>query len=116
MPVMAGVFAVVTFAALGLPGLNSFVGEFMTLLGAWQRAPVLAVFAAIGLILTPVYMLRLFQGVTQGAPSGPVPKSDIVAGQLGLLAPLIILMFVIGLDPALLTNLMTSLGQQGLAR
>ena len=116
MPIMAGVFAIVTFAALGLPGLNSFVGEFMTLLGAWQRAPVLALFAAIGLILTPVYMLRLFQGVTQGAPAGPVPRSDIYAAQLGVLAPLIVLMFVLGLDPALLTNLMTSLGQQGLAR
>src|SRR5205823_3860301 len=79
MPVLTGVFAVVTFAALGLPGLNSFVGEFMTLLGAWQRAPALAAFAAVGLILAPVYMLRLFQGVTQGAPAGPVPKSDIRA-------------------------------------
>ena len=116
MPIMAGVFAIVTFAALGLPGLNSFVGEFMTLLGAWQRAPLLAVFAAIGLVLTPVYMLRLFQGVTQGAPAGPVPRADIYSGQLGVLAPLILLMFVLGLDPALLTNLMTSLGQSGLAR
>ena len=115
VPIMAGVFAVVTFAALGLPGLNSFVGEFMTLLGAWQRSPVLAVVAAIGLVLTPVYMLRLFQGVTQGAPAGPVPKSDVYAGQLGVLAPLLILMFVLGLDPALLTNLMTSLAQTGLA-
>jgi NADH-quinone oxidoreductase subunit M len=116
MPIMAGVFAVVTFAALGLPGLNSFVGEFMTLLGAWQRAPLLAVFGAIGLVLTPVYMLRLFQGVTQGAPAGPVPKSDIYAGQLGLLAPLIILMFAIGLYPNVLTSVMNSLGQNGLYR
>jgi NADH-quinone oxidoreductase subunit M len=116
MPLLAGVFAIVTFAALGLPGLNSFVGEFMTLLGAWQRAPVLAVFGAIGLVLTPVYMLRLFQGVTQGTPLGPVPRSDIYAAQVGLVAPLILLMFVLGLDPALLTNLMTSLGQQGLYR
>ena len=115
MPVMAGVFGVVTFAALGLPGLNSFVGEFMTLLGAWQRAPALAVFGAIGLVLAPLYMLRLFQGVMQGAPMGPVPRSDIYIGQVSLLAPLIVLMFVIGLDPALLTNLMTSLGQIGLA-
>jgi len=114
MPVMAGVFAVVTFAALGLPGLNSFVGELMTLLGAWQRAPVLAVFGAVGLVLAPVYMLRLFQGVMQGAPAGPVPRSDIYVGQVSLLAPLVVLMFVLGLDPALLTNLMTSLGQTGL--
>ena len=116
MPIMAGVFAVVTLAALGLPGLNSFVGEFMTLLGAWQRAPLLAVFGAIGLVLTPVYMLRLFQGVMQGTPAGPVPRSDIYAAQAGVLAPLILLMFVLGLDPALLTNLMTSVGQTGLYR
>ena len=116
MPVMAGVFAVVTLAALGLPGLNSFVGEFMTLLGAWERAPVLAIVGAVGLILAPIYMLRLFQGVMQGAPAGPVPRSDIYAGQLTLIAPLIVLMFAIGLDPAVLTNLMTSLGQTGLYR
>jgi NADH-quinone oxidoreductase subunit M len=116
MPVMAGVFAVVTFAALGLPGLNSFVGEFMTLLGAWQRAPALAIVAAIGLVLAPVYMLRLFQGVMQGEPEGPIPRSDIFAGQLTVLAPLIALMFAIGLYPNVLTGLMTSLGQSGLYR
>jgi NADH-quinone oxidoreductase subunit M len=114
MPVMAGVFAVVTLAQLGLPGLNSFVGEFMTLLGAWQRAPVLAAFGAVGLVLAPVYMLRLFQGVMQDKPAGPAPRSDIYAGQVGVLAPLILLMFAIGLYPAFLTNLMTSVGQTGL--
>jgi NADH-quinone oxidoreductase subunit M len=116
MPVMAGVFLVVTLAALGLPGLNSFVGEFMTLLGAWERAPVLALFGAIGLILAPVYMLRLFQGAMQGAPAGPVPRSDIYASQLLVLTPLVLIMFAIGLYPYLLTNLMSSLGQVGLAR
>jgi NADH-quinone oxidoreductase subunit M len=116
MPVMAGVFIIVTLAALGLPGLNSFVGEFMTLLGAWQRAPALALFGAIGLVLAPVYMLRMFQGAMQGPPAGPVPKTDIYTGQLLLLAPLVLLMFAIGLDPNVLTNLMTSLGQVGLAR
>ncbi len=116
MPVMAGVFAVVTLAALGLPGLNSFVGEFMTLLGAWERLPALAIVAAIGLLLTPVYMLRLFQGVMQGAPEGPVPRADIYAGQLTLLTPLIVLMFALGLEPNVLTGLMTSLGQIGLAK
>jgi NADH:ubiquinone oxidoreductase subunit 4 (subunit M) len=61
-------------------------------------------------------MLRLFQGTMQGAPSGPVPKSDIHTGQLTLLAPLIVLMFAIGLYPNLLTSLMSSVGQAGLAR
>ncbi len=116
MPVMAGVFFVVTLAALGLPGLNSFAGEFMTLLGAWERAPVLALFGAIGLVLAPVYMLRLFQGVMHGVPAGTVPKSDIYAGQLVLVAPLVVLMFAIGLDPNFLTNLMSAVGMPGLAR
>jgi NADH-quinone oxidoreductase subunit M len=116
MPVMAGVFAVVTFAALGLPGLNSFVGEFMTLLGAWQRLPALAIVGAAGLILAPIYMLRLFQGVMQGTPEGPIPRSDIYAGQLAVLTPLIVLMFAIGLYPGALTYLMNALGQTGLYR
>jgi NADH-quinone oxidoreductase subunit M len=116
MPVMAGVFFVVVLAALGLPGLNSFVGEFMTLLGAWQRAPALAVFGAIGLVLAPVYMLRLFQGVMQGEPSGASARSDIRAGQLTLLAPLLALMFAIGLDPNAMTALMSAVGQAGLAK
>jgi NADH:ubiquinone oxidoreductase subunit 4 (subunit M) len=88
----------------------------MTLLGAWERAPVLALFGAIGLILAPVYMLRLFQGIMQGAPGGPAPKSDIYAGQLVLLAPLVVLMFAIGLDPNFLTSLMSAVGMPGLAK
>jgi NADH-quinone oxidoreductase subunit M len=77
---------------------------------------MLAVFGAIGLVLAPVYMLRLFQGTMQGAPAGPEPRSDIYTGQLLLLAPLVLIMFAIGLYPYVLTNLMTSLGQVGLAR
>jgi NADH-quinone oxidoreductase subunit M len=116
MPVMAGVFIVAVLAALGLPGLNSFVGEFMTLLGAWQRAPVLAAIGAIGLVLAPVYMLRLFQGAMHGVPTETRPMADIQAGQLALMAPLILLMFVLGLYPYLLTRLMTALGQAGLGQ
>src|SRR5437879_5515770 len=63
MPILAGIFLVVTLAALGLPGLNSFVGEFMTLLGAWQLSPWLAAAGCLGLLLAPIYMLRLFQGL-----------------------------------------------------
>ena len=122
MPVLAGVFLLVTLAALGLPGLNSFVGEFMTLLGAWQLSPWLAAAGALGLILAPIYMLRLFQGLMYAAPQ-PVPPSggggpsgpeggtaDISRGELALLAPLVVLMLVLGLYPALLTQAMTSLG------
>jgi len=131
MPVMAGVFMVVTLAALGLPMLNSFVGEFMTLLGAWQFQPWLAVVGSAGLVLAPVYMLRLYQGLMYAAPGEQLPppatdhghhgvhppgeaaavaRSDILRGELGLLVPLLLLMALLGLYPYLLTQAMTSLG------
>jgi NADH-quinone oxidoreductase subunit M len=121
MPVLAGVFLVVTLAALGLPGLNSFVGEFMILLGAWAFSPGLTAVATIGLVLAPIYMLRLFQGAMYARPGAelahgheghdehaPPPLPDLRGSQLALLAPLVALMFVIGLDPNLLTRLLTA--------
>jgi NADH-quinone oxidoreductase subunit M len=112
MPVLTGVFTVIVLAALGLPGLNSFVGEFMTLLGAWQLAPAYAIAGAIGLILAPIYMLRLFQGAMYGE-AAKQSVTDLRAGQLMVVAPLVVLMFALGLDPYVLTQAMTSIGQVG---
>jgi NADH:ubiquinone oxidoreductase subunit 4 (subunit M) len=61
-------------------------------------------------------MLRMFQGAMHGEPVGPRPSGDIQAGQLALVAPLIVLMFAIGLYPYALTQLMTSVAQVGLYR
>ncbi len=124
MPVLAGAFLVVTMAALGLPMLNSFVGEFMTLLGAWQFTPWLAVAASSGLILAPVYMLRLFQGLmyagrgqqgppvahAAGAAEAVAARSDLANLEVALLLPLLGLMILLGMYPYLLTQAMTSLG------
>jgi NADH-quinone oxidoreductase subunit M len=118
MPVLAGLFMVVTMAALGLPGLNSFVGEFMTLLGAWQLQPWLAVVAGIGLLLAPIYMLRLFQGVMYAgpgeqavhAPQAPGARIDLRGLEIGILAALVALMFLLGLYPQLISQVMPALG------
>jgi len=130
MPVLAGVFMVVTLAALGLPMLNSFVGEFMTLLGAWQFQTWLAIVGALGLVLAPVYMLRLYQGLMYAGPGEQLPpptdhghhgahppnegaavaRSDILGGEVALLVPMLLLMALLGLYPYLLTQAMTSLG------
>ena len=128
MPVLAGAFLLVTLAALGLPMLNSFVGEFMTLLGAWQLTPWLAVAGCLGLLLAPVYMLRLFQGLMYAGPGeqlqvpvdhghhgihgseNVVTRDDIAGRELALLLPLLGLMILLGLYPYLLTQAMTSLG------
>jgi len=130
MPVLAGVFMVVTLAALGLPMLNSFVGEFMTLLGAWQLAPWLAVAGCLGLLLAPIYMLRLYQGLMYAGPgeqlaaptdhghhgahpsgeAAAVDRTDVRGRELALLVPLLLLMGLLGLYPYLLTQAMSSLG------
>jgi NADH-quinone oxidoreductase subunit M len=110
MPVLTAVFLIVTLAALGLPGLNSFAGEFMTLLGAWGFSPWLAVVGAAGLLLAPVYMLRLFQGAMYGPPR-EAAAADIAPGELALITPLVLLMFVLGFFPYALTRAMAALGQ-----
>jgi len=122
MPVLAGLFMIVTLAALGLPGLNSFVGELMTLMGAWAFSPVLAVVGCVGLVLAPVYMLRLFQGLMYAPPGGelahghgevadaPVARADIARGELALLMPMVALMFLLGLYPYLITRALPALG------
>jgi NADH-quinone oxidoreductase subunit M len=113
MPIMAGLFLVVALAGLGMPLLNSFVGEFLTLLGTFQVSPAWAVIASLGMVLACWYMLRLYQGITQGrlrlpegqdegSASGIVQRRgrlDVGARELVVLAPLLALIVVIGIYP-----------------
>jgi NADH-quinone oxidoreductase subunit M len=113
MPILAGLFLVAALAGLGMPLLSSFVGEFLTLLGAFQVSPAWAVVASLGMVLACWYMLRLYQGVTQGRlrlPNGQVELSadramlrlgrlDVGAVELAVLAPLVALIIVIGVYP-----------------
>src|SRR5690606_31911043 len=66
MPYMGTVTLIFTMASLGLPGLGNFVAEFLTLLGAWKRSPVLTIFATIGLILAAIYAIRIMQKIFYG--------------------------------------------------
>jgi NADH:ubiquinone oxidoreductase subunit 4 (subunit M) len=61
-------------------------------------------------------MLRLFQGAMYAEAPYPKRVDDIHAGQLTLLTPLVALMFALGLAPGVLTSLMTSVAQSGLAK
>lgn len=114
MPVMAGLFLVVALAGLGMPLLNSFVGEFLILLGAFQVSPAWAVVAALGVILACWYMLRMYQGITQGPlmiPGGEdrnsvieqavrrIGRIDLGPVEIVALAPLVALMIFIGVYP-----------------
>jgi NADH-quinone oxidoreductase subunit M len=66
MPRLTAAFLIITLASIGLPGLNGFVGEFLILLGAFRWDPRFVVVAGLGVILSAVYMLWMFQRVYYG--------------------------------------------------
>lgn len=105
MPVFGGISLVVMLSSLGLPGLNGFVGEFSILLGAFNSeflgSPWFAGLATIGVILAAVYLLHMFQKVFLG----PVTKEenlklkDLSPREILTLAPILVVIFWIGLYP-----------------
>jgi len=100
MPWLYGFFLIVTLAGLGMPGMNTFVGEFTIMLGAFQAAPVLAVIAGVGVVLACWYMLRLHQGVMHEPLSPPAERTpDLRWREAGVMAPMVALMLAIGLYP-----------------
>lgn len=67
-PVFAGVFMLVMFASIGVPGLNGFVGEFLILIGSFLTYRWWVVAAVFGVVLAAVYMLWAYQRVFHGVP------------------------------------------------
>jgi NADH-quinone oxidoreductase subunit M len=99
-PIFAALFLIVSLAALGLPGLNGFVGEFLIMLGAWSSFLPLAVAAGIGVILAAWYVLRFYQGAFQDTPVTPTVFGELRIADIGALVPLLALMIVIGVIPS----------------
>ncbi|SMO43747.1 complex I subunit 4 family protein [Fodinibius sediminis] len=105
IPVFAVMFMIATLASIGLPGLNGFIGEFLILNGAFNSEIIpqnaFAVFAALGVILAAVYMLWMYQRVMFGPLKHKVNEKlqDLNAREIGILVPLVILMFWIGIRP-----------------
>jgi NADH-quinone oxidoreductase subunit M len=105
MPKFAVLFAIAMFASVGLPGLNGFVGEFLTLIGAF-RSGVLnnwgyAIFSATGVIFAAVYLLWMFQRVMFGTNDNPKNQtlSDVSAKEMWTLIPLVVFIVWIGVFP-----------------
>ncbi len=117
MPVYVATFGFFVFASAGLPGLSGFVGEFLTLVGAFDLNPWIAVVAAFVMVLAAAYLLWMFQRLVTGDLSDFLRGlghhlTDMRPVEILTLAPLGALVVVLGLFPALLLNLIgPSVGQ-----
>lgn len=105
-PVMAGLALGIVLAALGLPGLNGFAGEFLILLGVFQRVPGWGWAASVALVLAAAYMIRFFQGAWHGTGEdhGELGGSDLMGRERVVLVPLLMLMLLLGLWPSWLVG------------
>jgi NADH-quinone oxidoreductase subunit M len=101
MPLFSAFFLLITLSSIGLPGLNGFVGEFLVLLGAFQKTPLWAAAAATGMIWSAIYMLWMFRRVVFG-PLDRVENQklrEIGAREIAILAPLAALIIFMGIYP-----------------
>ncbi len=117
MPWMYFLFMITALAALGMPGLNGFAGEFMIMLGAFEASWVLAVIAGIGVVLAGWYMLRLHQGLMhdplhKGTKEG---MTDLRLRERWVLIPLCAAMVALGLFPNIVGQLDQGSVQQYMA-
>ncbi|MDR7482585.1 MAG: NADH-quinone oxidoreductase subunit M [Armatimonadota bacterium] len=106
MPRFAAVFTIVMLSSAALPGTNGFAGEFLILLGAFRASRWWAALAAGGVILSAVYLLWAYQRVMHGPVQAAHRErlADLSAREVAVFAPLVVLIFLIGLSPRVLLD------------
>ncbi len=99
-PILTGVFLVACLSTLSLPGLSTFVSEFLVLVGTFSRYRVAGVFAVLGIVLAAIYILWAYQRTMTG-PVRPHTEGfpEINRRELIAVAPLLALIIVVGVYP-----------------
>jgi NADH-quinone oxidoreductase subunit M len=102
MPAYALVFMFFTMANVGLPGTSGFVGEFLTLLGAFKANTLVAILATLGVILSAAYGLYLYRRMVFGVLDKPSLAGilDVNRREIAILSPLVVLTIFLGVYPA----------------
>ncbi len=100
-PRLGVMMLIAAMAALGLPGLSGFAGEFLILIGSWQTQPVFTSIALVAVVLACVYMLKLLQGTMHGPVRVPDERtvSEMRPREAWLLAPLLAGIIFLGVWP-----------------
>ncbi|MCA1583685.1 MAG: NADH-quinone oxidoreductase subunit M [Acidobacteria bacterium] len=101
MPRLTAAFLIITLASVGLPGLNGFIGEFLIMLGGFRWDPRYVVVAGLGVILSAVYMLWMFQRVYYGSITHEENRTlpDLSPREWGVVAPLCAMAIFMGVAP-----------------
>ena len=128
-PLLAGAFLVAGLSSLALPGTNSFVSEFLVLVGSYPRQPVFTILATVGIIFAALYVLWVYQRTMQGPLRGAAvldgvggpgtmldpavaasrtPRfPDLGRREIAVLTPLIVLILVLGFFPGPVLDVIT---------
>jgi NADH-quinone oxidoreductase subunit M len=105
-PLLSGVFLVAGLSSLALPGLSTFISEFLVLVGTYQRYTVAAVLATVGIIFAALYILLMYQRTMQGPLSAAhQAMRDLRPREVLAVAPLLALMIFFGFYPKPLTDI-----------
>ncbi len=102
-----GIMMVTGFASLGLPGLAGFISEFLVFRGAFDTLPIMAIIGVIAIVLTAAYILwkiiqYIFLGEFNQERWGGL--TDVVAYEVWTMAPLVVLMILVGVYPPIVLN------------
>jgi NADH-quinone oxidoreductase subunit M len=105
-PLMAGAFFIAGLSSLALPGLSSFVSEFLVLTGTFTRYPIPAVIATLGIILAALYILIMVQRTMTGVPSKEVETSisELNFREKMAIAPVLAIIIALGFVPQVVLN------------
>lgn len=105
-PLITAYFLLAMFAAAGVPGLSGFVGELLTMLGAYQPHRTYVWVAAGGVVLGAIYLFWMFQRVMHGRPQADltVQTHDLTRREAWVLTPLAVATIVLGLQPDILLS------------
>ncbi len=101
VPLFCAALVVTALASIGLPGLNGFVGEFLILLGAFQKYPWMTLLSATGVIFAAYYLLPMIRRVVWNALDKPENEKliDLTRLELAVVVPLLLLMVLMGVYP-----------------
>jgi NADH-quinone oxidoreductase subunit M len=106
MPLYGGISAIIFFAAMGLPGLCGFVGEFWVVLATWNYDAFFSILAAATVVITAAYILWTLQRVFLGVNPAYKDYPDINLRELICIVPLVVLSVLLGVAPNLVLSWM----------